>query len=105
MADCQKTAYAAVEQAFNLHTQAQTAMLKNKWEKKNTTRLRKKQEIDALAELLYQAVCEKPGEGIAALADYVGKSVNELTCPARRLKQNGKIRSIGLRNLTRYFPM
>src|SRR5690606_33052362 len=62
-------------------------------------------EVAALAERLYAAICAQPGAGMVALAKEVGASVRELHHPMTRLKARGRIRSVGKRRLTRYFPM
>ena len=59
----------------------------------------------ALCERLYQAVCAKPGEGMVVLATDIGASPRELNRPMAQLKGAGKVRSVGQRNLTRYFPL
>lgn len=62
-------------------------------------------EIAARAEQLYHAVCAKPGETMAVLAASVGAPARELERPMACLRRNGRVRSAGLRHLTRYFPM
>jgi uncharacterized coiled-coil protein SlyX len=54
---------------------------------------------------LYAAVCERPGETMSVLAPIVGATARELNRPATRLRQAGRIRSVGTRHATRYFPM
>jgi hypothetical protein len=67
-------------------------------------RRRAPDEVAALAERLYAAVCAHPGEGMRLLATEVGSSVAELNRPMTNLKRDGRIRSVGERHLTRYFP-
>jgi hypothetical protein len=62
-------------------------------------------EIGALSERLYEAVCRKPGERMSVIAPVVGATARELNRPMRRLKQSGRVRSVGKRYATRYFPM
>lgn len=62
-------------------------------------------EMAALSERLCQAVCSKPGESMAVLAADVGATPRELNRPMLHLKHAGKIRSVGQRHLTRYFPL
>jgi hypothetical protein len=61
-------------------------------------------EVSALGEQLYQAVCAHPGEGMVVLARELGASARELHRPMALLKQAGRVRSIGQRHQTRYFP-
>ncbi len=62
-------------------------------------------EIGALSERLYEAVCRTPGERMAVIAPGVGATARELNRPMLRLKQAGRVRSVGTRHATRYFPM
>jgi hypothetical protein len=61
-------------------------------------------EVSALGERLYRAVCARPGEGIGVLAREIGASARELHRPMALLKKSGRVRSVGQRSLTRYFP-
>ncbi len=62
-------------------------------------------EIAALGERFYQAMCAKPGETMTVLAADLGASAGELNRPMTLLKQAGRVRTAGARNHTRYFPM
>ena len=62
-------------------------------------------EIAALGERFYQAVCAKPGETMTVLAAELGVSGGELNRPMTLLRQAGRVRTAGARNHTRYFPM
>jgi hypothetical protein len=62
-------------------------------------------EIGALSERLYEAVCRTPGEKMEVIAPVVGATARELNRPMWRLKQAGRVRSVGTRHATRYFPM
>jgi|SRR5262252_1659583 len=103
IAACRDAAAAAVERAFGAASNAQT----------KTPRVRKRKgfvrrapdQMSALSERLYQAVCAKPGETMSVLAPLVGAAPRELQVPGARLKRAGRIRTVGQRQLTRYFPM
>ena len=62
-------------------------------------------EVAALGERIYQAVCAKPGESMTVLAAELGSTARELHRPMALLKKAGRVRSAGARHLTRYFPM
>lgn len=62
-------------------------------------------DIAALGERLYRAVCAKPGETMAVLGPIVGASARELNRPITLLRRAGRVRSVGARHMTRYFPM
>jgi hypothetical protein len=46
----------------------------------------------------------KPGEAMAVLARGLGTSVRELHRPMALLKQADRVKSVGQRSSTRYFP-
>ena len=60
--------------------------------------------LSATAERLYAAVCAHPGEGMSTLAAALGMTARQLKRPMRQLRQAGRIRSVGQRQATRYFP-
>jgi cytochrome c5 len=62
-------------------------------------------EIGTLSERLYEAVCRMPGETMTVIAPTVGATARELNRPMLRLKHGGRVRSVGTRHGTRYFPM
>lgn len=55
-------------------------------------RRRPPEEVAAIGERLYAAVCANPGEGMTLLAQQVGLSVRELHRPMTCLKRAGRIR-------------
>ena len=63
------------------------------------------EEIGALSERFYEALCRAPGETMTVLAPVVGSTARELNRPVLRLKRAGRIRSVGTKHATRYFPM
>jgi hypothetical protein len=73
--------------------------------KSSSGKRRTPDEMAALGERFYQAVCAKPGETMAVLMAEVGATARELHRPMTQLKRAGRIRSVGTRHLTRYFPM
>jgi len=68
-------------------------------------RRRASEEIGTLSERLYESLCRTPGETMTVLAPLVGASARELHRPMTMLKRAGRIRSVGTRHGTRYFPM
>lgn len=63
------------------------------------------QEMAALAERLYAVICTHPGAAMKTLASALGARPRELNRPALRLKRAGRVRTVGQRHGTRYFPM
>ena len=68
-------------------------------------RRRAPQEMAALAERLYAAVCAHPGAAMGTIAAELSVSPRELNRPALLLKRAGRLRTTGQRQGTRYFPM
>lgn len=66
---------------------------------------RSAEEIGALGERLYEAVCRTPGETMTVLAPRIGATARELNRPVIVLRRAGRIRSVGTKHQTRYFPM
>ena len=67
-------------------------------------RRRPRAEMAALSEQLYEAVRAQPGETMTVLAPELGKTPRELQRPMHALKRAGRVRSVGQRHLTRYYP-
>jgi|SRR5690606_7281915 len=62
-------------------------------------------ELTALGERFYRALCSKPGETMTVLAAEVGATPRELHLAVAALKQAGRVRAVGERAHTRYFPL
>jgi hypothetical protein len=61
--------------------------------------------VSVLAEQLFEAVQACPGETMTVIAARVGEKPRALQRPMFHLKDAGRVRSVGERNFTRYFPM
>ena len=62
------------------------------------------EQLAKLADALAAAISEHPGESMALFARQLDVSVRELHRPMTMLKNEGRIRSVGQRHRTRYFP-
>lgn len=62
-------------------------------------------ELAALCEDFYAAVEANPGETKSVLASQLGLSSRELERPVARLKESGRVRTVGEYGRMRYFPM
>jgi hypothetical protein len=104
LAACEAAAAVAVRAAFG---QASKSSSKSSRRKSASARVprRSREEISALEERLYQAICCHPGETMAVIAPAVGATARELNRPATSLRREGRVRSVGQRQYTRYFPM
>ncbi|WNZ65471.1 winged helix-turn-helix domain-containing protein [Myxococcus sp. MxC21-1] len=92
---------AAVERAFA----ARTASPDVATQRRRTGVRRPSSAVADLAERLLEAVQACPGETMAVLGTRMGERARALHRPMMRLKQEGRVRSAGERNATRYFSM
>ncbi|HEX5659789.1 MAG TPA: hypothetical protein VFX59_21490 [Polyangiales bacterium] len=93
----------AVERAFSMRTKGR--MEAAPLARRAAGSRRPPDEVAALAERLYAAVCANPGAAMPKLASLVGASARALNRPAIQLRRAGRLRSVGQRQATRYFPM
>jgi hypothetical protein len=73
--------------------------------RRSPSRRRSREEVAELEKRLYEAICAHPSETMAVLAPAVGATARELNRPATVLRREGRVRSVGQRHATRYFPM
>ena len=66
---------------------------------------RSPEELTLLDERLHAAICERPGETMTVLAARLGVPTRSLQVPVKRLKRTERLRSVGQRPYTRYFPL
>jgi hypothetical protein len=113
IAACRHEAQQALERAFAVAATSNNAS-KGKIGGKSATRVgsvkgearrRTRQELDDMGEALYQAICAQPGETMAVLAHHLQVRANELHLPMTKLRDAKRLRSVGQRHLTRYFPL
>lgn len=104
---CRRAATAAVERAFAAAMKNEPAPVQGRT--KTTPRAarprRSPEELAALTEKLYTAVCATPGETMAVLAEQLKMRPRSLQIAATRLKRAGRVRTVGQKQHTRYFPM
>lgn len=62
-------------------------------------------EIAALQERIFDAIMASPGEPMSVLAPRVNSTPTALQVPVMRLKAAGRIKTVGTRQFTRYFPI
>lgn len=65
---------------------------------------RSQTELDEVCEKLCKQVRARPGESMVALAEEMGMPMSALQRPMAKLRAEGRVRSVGQRHLTRYFP-
>jgi hypothetical protein len=99
-----RAAALAVERAFAVSAGAPSKG-KAAARKPEGSRRRGPEEMAALSERLYASICAQPGAAMSALASHLGVASSALNVPATRLRRAGRVRSVGQRHGTRYFPM
>jgi len=62
-------------------------------------------ELEALAERFFSAVEAAPGETMVTLAAGLGLGAQEFERPVLRLEREGRLKTVGERNRTRYYPL
>ena len=62
------------------------------------------EELIALGDRFYAVLCRHPGETMAALAPQVGVAPRVLQVAVTRLRRDGRVRVIGKKQQTRYYP-
>lgn len=106
LAECEASAETAVRSAFRRASSTSSKPTRSKSKRsRSPSRRRSADEITALGERLYEAICRHPGETMAVIAPAVGASPRELRRPSTLLRRAGRVRSVGQRHATRYFPM
>jgi hypothetical protein len=61
-------------------------------------------ELAEASDALCEVVRAHPGASMVALAEKMGTEARTLLRPMARLKSTGRVRSVGQRHLTRYYP-
>ena len=106
IAATRNAAKVALERAFSSEAEAEAARgAPRRVKPSEGLKRRASAEVAALGERFYRAVCAKPGETMTVLSSEVGASARELHRSVTLLKQAGRVRAVGSRSLTRYFPM
>ena len=62
------------------------------------------EELVALGERFCAVLCQQPGETMTTLAPQVGVAPRVLQVAVARLRREGRVRAIGKRQHTRYYP-
>ena len=100
LAGQQAAVRAALERAFGVPTRTRGPV-----RRRASTGRRARAAVAELTERLFEAVKSCPGETMKVIAFRVGEKRRALERPMKRLKDDGRVRSAGERNATRYFPM
>lgn len=103
VAGLRRAAAAAVERAFGPASGRKGPRTKSVG--REAGHRRAPEEVATLGERLYAAICTHPGAAMTTLAGEVGATPRELNRPATQLRRAGRVRTVGERQGTRYFPM
>ncbi len=98
-------ARAAIDRAFTSPARVSSAESTRQKLPLRSRQRRASEEVAALGQRLYEAVYAKPGQTITELRAIIGGSTLELQLPMAQLKRAGRVRSVGARSSTRYFPL
>jgi len=105
IASTRRAAAEAVERAFTSSSTGAARSSPARSPRRAPGRRRGPEEIAALGDRLYAAVSAEPGETMAVLAPAVGATSRDLHRPMAALKRSGRVRSVGERHQTRYYPI
>lgn len=70
-----------------------------------TAKKRTPAELAALSNELFSAIADTPGESMPVLAERLGVDGRQLERPRILLQNAGRIKTVGRRQSTRYFPL
>ncbi len=105
IAACHRAAAGAVERAFGSVPKRPTARRKATATRSLGGARRTPEEMAELGERLFDAVRANPGGSMTMLMVQIGSSARDLHRPMMLLKSAGRVRSVGQRGASRYFPM
>lgn len=95
-------AFAAVSPPLAARTSTQTKPVRTR---QKAAARRAPEELVALGERFYAVLCQRPGEMMTTLAPQVGVAPRALQIAVARLRRDGRVRVIGKKQQTRYYPM
>lgn len=95
---------AAVDRALAAGGSAPPVAARRRARPQTMSKRRTPEEVADLGERFVAAVVATPGETMTTLAPQVGATPRELQLPVTGLKRDGRVRSVGKRQYTKYFP-
>lgn len=106
VAALRKAVQGAVERAFVAASAASPAVAPSRPRAARTASKRRAgSELSALGERFFEALSRRPGETMVVLSAEAGASPRELHRAVARLREAGRVRTIGERSRMRYFPL
>jgi len=98
---------ATLDRAFGTAARTLAGPRQSSGRKSNAPKLNKRRTADefaALSERRYQVIVDNAGQGMVVLSQYMGVSPLHLQPAVARLRAAERIRTVGARQHTRYFP-
>ncbi len=95
---------AAVERGLSATSSSRRQPEQRRSRARAQSKRRTDDEVAQLVERLLAAVNANPGQTMATLASETGATPRELRVPVVKLKQAGRLRLVGQRQYTTYFP-
>lgn len=106
VAALRKAAQGAVERAFAAAIAASPAVAASRPRvARAMSKRRASSELTAQGERFFEALSKRPGETMAVLSAEVGASAHELHRAVARLREAGRVKTVGERSAMRYFPL
>lgn len=106
VAGLRKAAQIAVERAFAAASVAAPAVVPSRPRAARTASKRRGgAELIALGERFFEALSRKPGETMLVLSAELDVSPRELHRAVARLRESGRVKTVGERSAMRYFPL
>jgi predicted transcriptional regulator len=106
VAALRKSAQMAVERAFAAASAASPTVAPSRPRAaRAASKRRAGAELSALGERFFETLSRKPGETMVVLAAEVGASPQELHRAVARLRDAGRVKTVGERSAMRYFPV
>jgi len=105
VAALRKAAQDAVDRAFAAASAVPAAAAARPRAARAASKRRAGAELSALGERFFEALSRKPGETMTVLSAEVGASAQELHRAVARLREAGRVKTVGERGAMRYFPL
>lgn len=106
VAALRKAAQGAIERAFaTVSMAAPTVAQSRPRAARAASKRRAGSELSALGERFFEALSRKPGETMVVLSAEVGVTPKELQRAVARLREAGRVKTVGERSAMRYFPL
>ena len=98
---------ATLDRAFGAAARTPASRAKSPAGRQDVPKLGKRRSADelaALSEQLYEVIASDPGQGMVVLSERMGISGPHLQRAVARLRADSRVRTVGARQQTRYFP-